>query len=325
LEEKVYTVDYIVENEIDKKAYGFIYIATNLINSKKYIGQRKYSRGWKSYVGSGTAIKKAIKKYGRENFSRDIICFADNKKELNKLEEYYIELYHAVISHEYYNLKEGGDSGNPWSGKSEDEIKEICKKISNNNSKYWSGKQRNNETKKKISQTKTGKYIGEKHPFYGGHHSEESKKKMSEANIGRPAHNKGKSMSKEQRQKLIEIRTGTHHTEETKQKMSEVRRGENNPMYRKQFSESHKKKISQNHYCKGKFGFDNPSSIPVICITTLNIYASATDAERKTGINSKSICGCCKHKRKSAGKTSDGKPRVWMYYKDYIDNSNEII
>ena len=45
---------------------------------------------------------------------------------------------------------------------------------------------------------------GEKNPFYGKTHSEESKKKMSEAKKGKPAHNKGVPMSEEQKKKLSE-------------------------------------------------------------------------------------------------------------------------
>ena len=44
------------------------------------------------------------------------------------------------------------------------------------------------ETKKKMSKAKKGKYLGENNSFYGKHHSEESKKKMSEANKGNKYH-----------------------------------------------------------------------------------------------------------------------------------------
>lgn len=43
--------------------YGFIYITTNLINGKKYIGQKKGYND--TYLGSGKILKLAIKKYGR--------------------------------------------------------------------------------------------------------------------------------------------------------------------------------------------------------------------------------------------------------------------
>ena len=55
----------------------------------------------------------------------------------------------------------------------------------------------------------------------GGVPSEETRRKLSEANKGKPAHNKGVPMSEEQKRKLSEINKGKHHTEETKKKMSE--------------------------------------------------------------------------------------------------------
>ena len=47
--------------------YGFIYITTNMVNGKRYIGQKKFCDGWKTYLGSGKLLKEAIKKYGKEN------------------------------------------------------------------------------------------------------------------------------------------------------------------------------------------------------------------------------------------------------------------
>jgi hypothetical protein len=48
-----------------------IYITTNLINGKQYIGL--HSKNNKSYLGAGTLLLKAIKKYGKENFSKEIL------------------------------------------------------------------------------------------------------------------------------------------------------------------------------------------------------------------------------------------------------------
>jgi hypothetical protein len=88
---KVYSIDYIIKEEINKNAYGFIYITTNLINRKKYIGQKKFENGshmnrWVNYLGSGVLLKRAISKYEEKNFVRDIIAIAYNKEELDYLE-----------------------------------------------------------------------------------------------------------------------------------------------------------------------------------------------------------------------------------------------
>jgi hypothetical protein len=91
--------------------YGFIYITTNLINGKRYIGQKKFDGGsrWKSYLGSGYSLIKAIKKYGKENFIRNIIDIAYSDDELNEKEKTWIENYDAVKSNDFYNRIEGGD------------------------------------------------------------------------------------------------------------------------------------------------------------------------------------------------------------------------
>ena len=54
--------------------YGFVYITTNHVNGKRYIGQKKYDKrgDWKNYLGSGTSIKRAIETYGKSKFSKEI-------------------------------------------------------------------------------------------------------------------------------------------------------------------------------------------------------------------------------------------------------------
>ena len=65
--------------------YGYIYETTNLINGKKYIGKHKSNKFDTWYLGSGIVLKKAIKKYGRENFQTIIIeKIYTNKDDLNK-------------------------------------------------------------------------------------------------------------------------------------------------------------------------------------------------------------------------------------------------
>lgn len=94
--------------------YGFIYLTTNLINNKKYIGKKKYTYGWEDYLGSGKKLALAIEKYGKENFRREIICECQNEEELNTMEKFYIKEYNAVKSNEFYNMSAGGNGGMCW-------------------------------------------------------------------------------------------------------------------------------------------------------------------------------------------------------------------
>lgn len=61
---------------------------------------------------------------------------------------------------------------------------------------------------------------------------------------------------------------------------------------------------------------------PVICITTDERFESMTQAGRDLNIHHQTIIKCCRGKRKSAGKTPDGRKRVWMYLEDYEKQLN---
>ena len=93
---------------------------------------------------------------------------------------------------------------------------------------------------------------GENHPLFGKHHSEESRKKMSESKKGENNQMFGKHHSEESRKKMSESRKGKtpwmkgkHHSEESRKKISESRKGENNPLFGKHRSEETRKKISE--------------------------------------------------------------------------------
>lgn len=86
-----------------------IYITTNLINGKKYIG--KDERNSPTYLGSGKLLRSAISFYGKKNFIKEILCYGKDKTDLNDLEEYYINYYNAQKSDLFYNLAPGGTGG----------------------------------------------------------------------------------------------------------------------------------------------------------------------------------------------------------------------
>ena len=83
-----------------------IYCTTNLINGRRYIGLD--SNNNPKYLGSGKAFKIALKKYGKENFRKDILTHCKTLEELLKMEEFYIKRLNAVKSKKFYNIAEGG-------------------------------------------------------------------------------------------------------------------------------------------------------------------------------------------------------------------------
>lgn len=94
--------------------YHFIYKTTNLINGKIYIGAHSTDNINDSYLGSGFLLHRAIKKYGRENFQREIIHFCENSEELYQLEGKIVN-EEFIARDDVYNVTLGG-GGNPMLG-----------------------------------------------------------------------------------------------------------------------------------------------------------------------------------------------------------------
>lgn len=116
---------------------GYIYKVTNIINGKVYIGQtiQSVKDRWYRHCGKSglsknemnTYFKRAILKYGKENFRIETIETCDSK-ELNEREKYYISYYDSYKSG--YNSTLGGQNGaKPYktSGEVELQIIELYK------------------------------------------------------------------------------------------------------------------------------------------------------------------------------------------------------
>ena len=89
----------------------YIYKTTNLINGKIYVGlsTKTVEEGTK-YYGSGKLINKAIKQYGLENFTKEILTRdIEDKKQLAKLEVEFIKEYNSTDRNIGYNISAGGD------------------------------------------------------------------------------------------------------------------------------------------------------------------------------------------------------------------------
>jgi len=197
------------------KPYGFIYVTTNTINNVKYIGQKtfdNYGNGrWKIYLGSGTYFKNALKKYGKENFTRETIATANSKEELNQLEIKFIKEYNAVKSKNYYNASFGGDvvmKNIHHSKETRDKMKKshtglkLTDEVKQKIRKIHKGKIVSKETRYKLSLARKEKYSGENHPHFGGKNSTETRHRISESNKGRKSWNEGLHYTEESRKKM---------------------------------------------------------------------------------------------------------------------------
>lgn len=96
------------------KPYGRVYLVTNLVNGKRYVGQTvlPLSQRWKKHCGAYSgchALAAAIRKYGEHSFSIAEIAVAHSAAELNDLEAALVVEYRSMWPYGY-NLKAGGGS-----------------------------------------------------------------------------------------------------------------------------------------------------------------------------------------------------------------------
>ncbi len=176
-------------------SYYIIYETTCVVNNKTYIGCHATDNLDDGYMGSGKLLLAAFKKYGRENFKKTILHIYNNPHDMFSKEK---ELVNEdfVSSKSSYNLVPGGSGGF--------KVQDI------------------DDWKKKLSASRIGNTNA-----LGYKHTDETKRKLSEAGKGRVAWNKG----------LPGTWMGKSHSEESKQKISISKKGqssgEKNPMYGK--------------------------------------------------------------------------------------------
>lgn len=206
--------------------YGYIYITTNLINNKQYIGQKTSKVFLKEkYLGSGTCLLRAINKYGKENFKVELLEECDSIEELDRQEIYWIKHYDAANSNNFYNLQAGGQKQRGNGYKVSEETK---RKISNS----ITGRKLSEETKRRMSEVRKGK-----------HHkplSEETKRKISDSNKLFYKNNPERKQVGNKNGMY-----GKHIPCKNKELLSKKFSGEGNPFYGKKHSEEIKKKISE--------------------------------------------------------------------------------
>lgn len=159
--------------------FYLIYKITNLLNYKTYIGMHQTENICDNYMGSGKLIKRAIKKYGVENFQKEILFIFDNELDMIQKEA-------DLVSEEFclrtdtYNITNGGLGG--WSY------------VNRSNLPKFHNRHHLQETKETISLKRIGK------PTTLGHkHTEESKKIIGEKSKN---FNTGKSKTSETKNKI---------------------------------------------------------------------------------------------------------------------------
>jgi len=92
--------------------YNYFYKITNIVNNKFYYGVHKTNNLNDSYLGSGVALGRAKKKYGKENFKREIIQFFDTYEECLAYEALIVDK-DMINDPMCYNMQTGGIGGIP--------------------------------------------------------------------------------------------------------------------------------------------------------------------------------------------------------------------
>jgi hypothetical protein len=110
--------------------YYTIYKTVNNLNGKFYIGKHQTSDPNDGYLGSGKGIKAAIKKYGHENFTKEVLYIFESEVEMN-LKEKEILTEEFVFLNSNYNEGIGGEGGPQFRGKKHSEAtkKQIKQKL----------------------------------------------------------------------------------------------------------------------------------------------------------------------------------------------------
>lgn len=180
-----------------------IYKWTNKVNNKIYIGQAKdldkrktQFQYFKKRYG-GVYINNARDKYNSSVFWDYEVIEYCTEDELNEREKYYIKLFNSTDREIGYNITEGGDGciGYVFTEEAKKAVSEGLKRSYNNLSEkekkirsdrqkgennHFYGKHHTEETKQKISNKLKGIFEGEKNPFYGKHHTQELKDIISD-------------------------------------------------------------------------------------------------------------------------------------------------
>ena len=168
------------------KVYGKVYLITNLVNGKKYVGQTVQAIGlrFRQHINHANSsarrgkkdfyLFKALRKHGESNFQISLLCSCENKTELDLMEDLYIAVYDTINNKVGYNRKRGGANGRP-----------------------------SEATRKLHSQVRKGKTSVPA----GWHHTEASKRKMSDSRKGDKSYKYRRDVSTEDLIRLYETHT----------------------------------------------------------------------------------------------------------------------
>lgn len=175
-----------------EKKYHYIYKTTCSVTNRYYIGMHSTDNLTDGYIGSGKRLWFSINYHGRDNHTKEILEFCENRIQLRQREA---EIVNEQLLNEdlCMNLMTGGQGGLPGNPET---LKKLREGASNSLKEKW----QDSEYREKISKL-SGERMEQYHKqgkikydtFTGKKHSEQSKKKMSEIAKQRTSENNSKA------------------------------------------------------------------------------------------------------------------------------------
>lgn len=236
-----------------EKLFNYFYKITNLNNGRYYHGIRSSNRLTEPYMGSGKAIKKAIKKYGKDNFKKEIIAHYPTRTEVLTHEKMIVtqEMINDPLC---YNLKTGGDNACVFSDETIEKLKGRT---------------------------------GELNPFFGKTHTPEVKQAVSNAQKGKTwsderkqsfaAFQTGKKHTEKSIQKMRDNKLGHEVSMETREKIRLANSRENSVWKNRKHTPETIERMIEN------------SGVARKCLINGVVYNSLSDAGRCLGIDTRQV------------------------------------
>lgn len=183
---------------------GKVYKTTCLIDGLIYIGRQIGNKP--NYLGSGKLLLEHIKKFGKENFTKEILIECSTNSKLRVWEKYFIKILKSQDPKIGLNIKPGGEysgtlgkevsiktrkklskSGRGKKHTPEQNLAQSIRSMGAGNNmyqKYWPEERKRERTER---------ITGEGNPFFNHHHSKETRKIISKVNKGSKWITNGKS------------------------------------------------------------------------------------------------------------------------------------
>lgn len=310
-----------ISSDLSTTIYHCFYKSINTKTGQYYCGKHSTTNLSDDYFGSGSFITSAIKKYGLSSFTKEIVKIFDTEDEAFQYEAEKIQLSNCYPHDKMsYNLRPGGKGGftiekekHPFYHKHHSKESNEKNRLAHLRKTPWNKGKTNcysDDTRKRISESQIGRVPWNK----GIPCKEETKEKIRIANTGRKiteeqrvklcgrtAWNKGIPCREETKEKLRQKCTGRKHTPEELEKQSKALKGHI-------VAKETREKISKGH--KGRIIIYNPDTEKMTSVfkEQLNEYLNNGWKIGKSPSLKEKL------KEKTKGKNNPAYGGRWMYH-----------